>query len=78
MSPHDLFMFLINHAFLPPKLPQKDDSQQGFGNAFADYMLNAFQEFQNVLSEGRNEVGVLIDMLYIAKKVHDAETDDDI
>ena len=71
-------MFLINHAFLPPKLPQKDDSQQGFGNAFADYMLNAFQEFQNVLSEGRNEVGVLIDMLYIAKKVHDAETDDDI
>ena len=76
MLSDDSLMFLINHVFLPPKLPQKDDSQRGFGHVLMDVMIDALQDLLKFSGERRSEIGVLIDMVFNAKKVHDAVNDD--
>ena len=76
MLSRDSIMFLINHVFLPPKLPQKNDSQQGFGEVLMDVMIEALQDFLTICGERRGETGVLIDMVFNAKKVHDAVSED--
>lgn len=39
--------YIINHVFLPPKLPQKDDSDVSKTNALIDMMLKASESFQD-------------------------------
>ena len=76
MLSRDSLMFLINHVFLPPKLPQKDDSQQGFGHVLTDVLIDALRNLLKFSGGRRGEIGVLIDMLCNAKNVHDAVNDD--
>ena len=76
MLSHNSLMFLINHVFLPPKLPQKNDSQQGFGFVFTDVMIDALRDLLTFSGERRNEIGVLIDMLCNAKIVLDDANDE--
>ena len=39
--------YIINHVFLPPKLPQKDDCDVSKTNALIDMMLEASEVFQD-------------------------------
>lgn len=39
-------MFLVNHVFLPPKLPQESDSNGQFDQLIAKEVLNALSAFR--------------------------------
>ena len=68
--------FLINHVFLPPKLPQKNDSDDGFTHVFIESMLCALQDYQRLVIGRRSEIAVLIRMMENMRTVHDVANDD--
>ena len=43
--------YIINHVFLPPKLPQKDDSDATKGTSLAEELLVALKSFQAHIPE---------------------------
>ena len=45
----DKLMFLIHHVFLPPKLPQQDDSTPSLDRFLIEVVQNAVQEFTKVM-----------------------------
>ena len=40
--------YLIHHVFLPPKLPQEDDSSPAMDSLLAEYCLSALKSFQDL------------------------------
>ena len=75
MSSFESFTYLVNHIFLPPKLPQKKDSS--FTPVLLDVVTKALEAFQEHLTGTlRENVGVAIDMIRNVKAVHDSETED--
>lgn len=56
--------YLINHVFLPPKRPQKDDSRFEADVHLIEELLAALKEFQaHLLEQQRAEWGPCIKML---------------
>ena len=43
--------YIINHVFLPPKLPQKDDSNTAKGSSLLEEVLTALKSFQAHIPE---------------------------
>lgn len=43
--------YLIHHVFLPPELPQQDDSSPAMENVLAKYCLSALKSLQDLLDE---------------------------
>ena len=41
--------YIINHVFLPPKLPQKDDSSPSRDAALAEALLEGLEAFHDLL-----------------------------
>lgn len=61
--------YMINHIFLPPKLPQKDDFTSGLSRALGDMVLKSIQEFADI--QGSNHaVHSVLSMLSNFQTVH--------
>jgi len=63
-------------VFLPPQLPQKDDSQLGYGHVLMDFMIDALRELSKFSGERSNVVIVLKTMFVDARTVQDPLSDD--
>ena len=50
----DFVLWEANHVFLPPKLPQKDDSDTDFDRTLAYDVLMALQEFKRYVPDNAN------------------------
>ena len=48
---HDELNYIINHVFLPPKLPQKDDSDNLMNVALIEKVINALKSFKDHVPE---------------------------
>jgi hypothetical protein len=48
---HKDLTYIINHVFLPPKLPQKNDSDNGKGTSLIEELLAALRLFQAYIPE---------------------------
>ena len=53
MDRHEALLYIFNHVFLPPKLPQKDDSSVAASYALTETCLSALQDFQSYVPEHR-------------------------
>jgi hypothetical protein len=51
--------YLINHLFLPPKLPQQDDSDSPGAQALLHFITNSAAAFLGALWDKNVDIGVL-------------------
>ena len=58
MSENDL-RYLINHVFLPPRLPESNDTRPGCDDIFVGSLLSALQKFSELQAEAEEESAVL-------------------
>lgn len=64
--------YIINHVFLPPKLPQKDDRDDAKDEALAKQLLVSLQSLQQCIPEQtRSEWRPCIQMLDSMLKLRD-------
>ena len=76
MLSRDAFLDLVNHVFLPPKLPQKNDTASGVGTALLDLVVEALGIYQGFFRDSQMvTVETMIDMLSNSKTVHSLSTD---
>ncbi|KAF2158728.1 hypothetical protein M409DRAFT_71485 [Zasmidium cellare ATCC 36951] len=76
MLSRDVFFDLVNHVFLPPKLPQKNDTACGVGDALLDTVVEALEIYLGFFKDSQLvTVEMMIDMLSNLKKVHSLSTD---
>jgi len=59
LVPMDDLIYIINHLFLPPKLPQKDDSSPANTRALLSLVTNSVVGFLDVLHSQNIDTGVL-------------------
>ena len=53
---HNVLYHIVNHVFLPPKLPQKDDSDTTKSTSLIEELLTALRLFQaHILKQERSE-----------------------
>jgi len=55
----DNLTYLINHLFLPPILPQEDDSSTAGTQALLRHVADSAHAFQNILRQQNVDIGVL-------------------
>jgi hypothetical protein len=51
MTKHSFLEYMVHHVFLPPRLPQKDDSDVGKERELDEQYLGALQSFQKLVAE---------------------------
>ncbi|KAK4466142.1 hypothetical protein QBC42DRAFT_330868, partial [Cladorrhinum samala] len=51
--------YLINHVFLPPRLPESNDTRPGCDDIFVGSLLSALQKFSELQAEAEEESAVL-------------------
>lgn len=75
MLSRDTLLFLVHHVFLPPKLPQKDDSAFGFDFALLEMVIEALGAFRFFFN-GRQlpTIDAMTSMLLNMKAVHTHST----
>ncbi len=44
-------MYMVHHIFLPPKLPQEDDSSEEYETALVETTINALREFKEYVTD---------------------------
>lgn len=70
LSP-DAAAYLINHVFLPPKLPQEDDYQPHLDIALLQSTISALSAFRDCVSNDRHaSINAAIKMFLNMRKVH--------
>jgi hypothetical protein len=61
---HDAIMYLVHHMFLPPKLPQQDDSHPDHETILLNTTISALREFsQCVTDDHHGAVDSVTDMV---------------
>lgn len=63
-------LYMINHVFLPSKLPQEDDFAPFLDAALADMVLNSLQEFSNQQNQSL-AIGAVTSMTESFRSIHD-------
>lgn len=57
-------LYVLNHVFLPPKLPQEDDARPDYDIALCSLVYNASLEFSPILPESqRRQWNIVTQML---------------
>lgn len=51
MDQGTILNYIINHVFLPPKLPQSDDSSHDMSSILMERFIGAMKEFQSFLPQ---------------------------
>jgi hypothetical protein len=51
-------LYIINHVFLPPKLPRTDDSRTTYERALIRSVKSALEQFLPQLSDREDEIGI--------------------
>lgn len=51
MAKHSFLEYIVHHVFLPPRVPQADDSNVGEEQKLVEEWLGALQEFQKLVAE---------------------------
>lgn len=71
---HDALEYVQHHAFLPPKLPQKDDYSPELDSSLLKLVIDALEDYKDVARIG-NAVGMLqnIQRVHSAGNVVEAE-----
>ena len=66
--------YIINHVFLPPKLPQKDDSSPSRDAALAETLLEGLKAFHDLLpTQQQPQWSPLIRMIYQVLSMRDSQ-----
>jgi hypothetical protein len=47
-------MYMVHHMFLPPKLPQEDDSSEEYETAMVETTINALHDFKEYVTDDSN------------------------
>ncbi|TVY48539.1 hypothetical protein LOCC1_G001313 [Lachnellula occidentalis] len=72
-------MYLIQHMFLPPKLPQKDDSNLEHERFLLDTTIDALRAFKGYINDTKHDqvirVDSVIDMVTNMRSVHELNGD---
>lgn len=66
--------YMIHHVFLPPKLPQKDDTSPKFEGALLNTMIECITKFQSLIAPNDEELTLL--MLQTIQRLRIVHNDD--
>ena len=65
-------MYMFHHVFLPPKLPQKDDSDPQLEETLLDILCSAIQMFKSDAAHSQQDVvQSASDMMEVCRSVRD-------
>ncbi|EGP82392.1 uncharacterized protein MYCGRDRAFT_51670 [Zymoseptoria tritici IPO323] len=77
MLSRDAFLFLVHHVFLPPKLPQKNDSGSGFELILLNFVIEALTAFRKLSTDQELcMIDAAMSMLLEMKSVHASPADE--
>ncbi|OJJ43588.1 hypothetical protein ASPZODRAFT_28243 [Penicilliopsis zonata CBS 506.65] len=69
----DAALFLVNHVFLPPKVPGEDDTDDHHEQILVDLVLSSLRQFRRHLQPDQHgSIHTAISMLATFKKIHDS------
>jgi hypothetical protein len=70
--------YVVDHVFLPPKLPQKDDSSDSNDATLCDMVYQVAKAYRNVLpARTQRRWTPILEMLYNIHTLHQSSLSDD-